>query len=192
MNQLPLHVQHMTYMCLEQLFLNKGALNSLRSYLAQNLTSHHFPKFRYKPILNSQYQSIFGSCRYTYHRLPYVSRGALLPKSCTLIYIGRGLNAIHPQHYTPILSSYKGAWHKGVSGSLYHQKFWALQCYGCVPQPPPGAHHQDRISQFVSYFFLVGYFRYLALANQLAGCQLVSRLYIRRAWWIVVVKQEEP
>ena len=54
MNQLPLHVQHMTYMCLEQLFLNKGALNSLRSYLAQNLTSHHFPKFRYKPILNSQ------------------------------------------------------------------------------------------------------------------------------------------
>ena len=49
-------------------------------------------------VTAGEYYSIFGSCRYTYRKLPYVSRGALPHKSCTLIYTGRGLNAIHQLH----------------------------------------------------------------------------------------------
>jgi hypothetical protein len=48
---------------------------------------------------------MFGSCRYTYRRLPYVFGVALHPKSCTLIYTSRGLNAIQPSN-TPIPSFY--------------------------------------------------------------------------------------
>jgi hypothetical protein len=51
--------------------------------------------------------SMFGSCRYTYRRLPYVSRVALHPKSCTLIYTSRDLDAIHPS-IIPILPFYMG------------------------------------------------------------------------------------
>jgi hypothetical protein len=50
-------------------------------------------------------QSMFGSCRYTYRRLPYVSEVALHPKSWTLIYTGRGLDAIDPS-IIPILPFY--------------------------------------------------------------------------------------
>ena len=170
--------------------------------LPDALSSVEMGYISYQHILASFTQfnmpNVPGLLEYIWQLLIHVSQtaicipGSLASQGLYSHIYRRGLNAIHPQHYTPILSSYNGAWHKGVSGSLYHQKFWALQCYGCVPQPPPGAHHQDRISQFVSYFFLVGYFRYLALANKLAGCQLVSRLYIRRSWRIVVIKQEEP
>jgi hypothetical protein len=49
---------------------------------------------------------MFGSCRYTYRRLPYVSGVPLRPKSCTLIYTDRGLNAIHPSSHTNLTYLY--------------------------------------------------------------------------------------
>jgi hypothetical protein len=60
---------------------------------------------------------MFGSCRYTYRRLPYVSGVALHPKSCTLIYTGRGLDAIDPS-IIPILPFYTAPYQHSMRARL--------------------------------------------------------------------------